>query len=225
MKQATPPTPDSDALMMLAREVDRMRSELADLGRLRHDVQALARGLADLARTTSGGNIPGGDTPAPDWLSVDDPGLAVVWLSGVHAWTGRVWCRYPDVTLPDCWLWHPSVVAELLVGWQLWIEATYPGAECTALGVWHDRWRTGVNSRISKALSGCERTPGHHVNRSGVKFTYNVSYLDELASWWATANAAAVVDLDSAPGLTPATHPNGDRARRPPTTLTTSTRQ
>ena len=56
--------------------------------------------------------------------------------------------RYPDgvAVLPECWLWHPDVVEELLWLMHAW-RAAYEGrgASVQLAGDWHDRQRPGVD--------------------------------------------------------------------------------
>ncbi|HEY5178828.1 MAG TPA: hypothetical protein VIJ07_03480 [Dermatophilaceae bacterium] len=64
--------------------------------------------------------------PAPNWLTVTDPAVAVAWLNTVQGRVHRVWARYAPI--PGCWPWHPSVFAELLVTHLQWDLAVTDGA-------------------------------------------------------------------------------------------------
>ena len=200
------------ALGALAGQVDQLRHDLTDLTHstrgLRRDVAAHTRALDDLAQLARRGPVPTPDprTPdapdtdvVPDWMAVADPALAIAWLTDLSVWVPRVWVRYPGAPLPGCWPWHPPVVAELLVSRHVWAEATLPGQGAGALAAWHDRWRPGAMSRINRALSGCDRAAGCHVNTAGHHHTFDRAFLDELAHWWATSDRG---NLDHAPGLT-----------------------
>ena len=69
--------------------------------------------------------------------------------------------RYPDgvAVLPECWLWHPDVVEELLWLMHAW-RAAYEGrgASVQLAGDWHDRQRPGVVRRVRTAVGSC--SPG-----------------------------------------------------------------
>jgi hypothetical protein len=202
------------ALAALALQVDHLARDVADLARIRDDLAAHARAIDALTRlvhhlgTTpdpaAGADVtgPGGTpelAPVPEWLSVTDPAQAVAWLADLVVWVGRVWARYPAADLQACWPWHPAVVAELLTVRHAWAEATLPGQSVLALAAWHDRWRPAAMHRINRAMTGCDRGAGCHVNPAGHHYHYNPAYLDELAHWWATTPHP---DPDTAPGLT-----------------------
>ena len=86
------------------------------------------------------------------WLDADldphDPSVAEDILTRLAQWVAGVYLRYPDARLPDCWLWHPEVVEELLWLHQAWLAAYAEGARVTAAADWHDRYRPGVVARI-----------------------------------------------------------------------------
>jgi len=153
------------------------------------------------------GGVPGtGDgqaveEPAPAWLVVDDPAVAVAWLADLAVWVPAVWQPYLQTRTPDCWPWHPAVVAELLVARHQWADATLPDAGVEALAGWHDRWRPGAATRVTRAMAGCERAYGTH-KWDSAEYVFDVAYLDELAHWWATTHGTD--PTQPAPGLTPA---------------------
>jgi len=66
------------------------------------------------------------------------------------------------VTLQSCWLWHPSVVEELLALRGLHADAYMgPNAGWRVACDWHERFRPGVVARVRSTLGGCEL--GRHV--------------------------------------------------------------
>ncbi len=199
---------EGNALAGLARQVDRLENEVAGLATLRADIDehslalrrlsdALAEQATSRARSRaragqqSGGDD--GDRPAvAEWLTVQDPGLAVRWLDELSVWVARVWNAFQP--MPDCWPWHPTVVAELLACRASWTAATGPDATPDALSAWHDRWRPGTAARVGRSLSGCVRA-GLHVD-GAVRCEIDPTVLDEVAVWWATTHGTA-----PAPGL------------------------
>ena len=76
-------------------------------------------------------------------------------LTRLAQWVAGVYLRYPDARLPDCWLWHPEVVEELLWLHQAWLAAYAEGARVTAAADWHDRYRPGVLARIKSSADMC----------------------------------------------------------------------
>lgn len=206
------------ALASLARQLDDVRGQVGELSSIRADLDAHARAIDALTRLAHRtGASPGtaatdtadeSESPVPEWLTVNDAALAVAWLTDLVIWVPRVWLRYPGSAMPACWRWHPAIVAELLVVRHAWADATVPGQSVLPLAQWHDRWRPTATVRVTKALTGCARGAGCHVNPAGHHFQYDLACLDELAEWWAMTDRA---DPDTAPGLTRETgpHPRG----------------
>ena len=219
MSRVPQPGDPAAAIARLVAQVDQLTHDIAAITALRADVETHTRTLADLAdvvRRINSGSTPdraatsaagqvataiGGTDdrepgdPAPDWLTVTDPALAIAWLNSLDHWIRNVWTRYQP--LPVCWPWHPAVVAELLVCAHTWATATLPDLGPEPLAVWHDRWRPGTSHRVTKAMTACERADGDHITGPGTRWAPDPTYLDELAHWWATTHGAT-----PAPGLT-----------------------
>src|SRR5262249_47018486 len=73
-------------------------------------------------------------------------------LDKLAAWVGAVYLRYSDAVsgFPECWMWHPDVVEELLWLHHGWLAAYSPGASRTAVGERHDPQRPGGGGRIPR---------------------------------------------------------------------------
>src|SRR6266536_2117064 len=122
---------------------------------------AAVAGLArELAETTAADGTP---EPAkqPSWLDLPadaEPADAAGLLGQLVEWMGGIFLRYTDAAraLPDCWLWHPDLVEELV-----WLRAAWWAAYRTEGGSvgqaadWHDRHRPGVVRRIREAAGTC----------------------------------------------------------------------
>jgi hypothetical protein len=208
MRRHSPESVD-EALSGFAKQLDSIRHEIKALAGLRADVAAHSRALALLARTatqhddtdegvppalsrreTSSAEAGPGDVPAPAWLTVADPAVAVAWLCELSVWVPAVWQQYLQTATPGCWPWHPAVVAELLVVRQQWAGATVHGVGPDPLAAWHDRWRPDAAVRVHRAMGGCERAYGAHKDREGKEYAYDLACLDEVAHWWATTHGS-----------------------------------
>jgi hypothetical protein len=200
-----PPSPDggppSGAVAGLAREVETLRRRLDQLRSLPQRIEQLADLVAQQAETIAATT----SVPATtSWLNLPtDPNRPAASSSAARAaeqlltelggWVGDVYQRYPDAaqTLPECWLWHPEVVEELLWLHTAWLTAHRPGAPSTAVGDWHDRQRPGVVRRIRDYGGVCsleQHQPGadRHTPAPVAPLTDAVP---DIAEWWATRRA------------------------------------
>jgi hypothetical protein len=208
-----PPSPDGGApggaVAGLAREVETLRRRLDQLQSLPQRIEQLAELLARQAETTAAPVGPAAPAPA-SWLDLstgsdraDESSSAAraaeQLLTGLTGWVGGVYLRYPDAaqTLPECWLWHPEVVEELLWLQSAWLAAYRPGAASTAVGDWHDRQRPGVVRRIRDYAGLCsleQHQPGAD-QRTPAQSASCTDAVSSIAGWWATRRA----DLPPAP--------------------------
>ncbi len=126
-------------------------------------LRQLAADVQLLAATTA---APGDDGPEAEpngpaavrsWLAAADPEQAQLDLRALVQWAGAVYARWPDGTLPSCWLWHPAVVEELWWLSQAHVAAFEGRGACWRdVADWHDRHRPGVVRRIRPVLQTCE---------------------------------------------------------------------
>jgi hypothetical protein len=126
------------------------------------------------------------------WLDADldprDPSVAEAILTRLADWLAGVYLRYPDASLPDCWLWHPDIVEELLWLHQAWLAAYADGARVTAAADWHDRYRPGVVTRIKKSADMCaldDHQPGK-IRHRPARTAPVVNAITVIAAWWST---------------------------------------
>jgi hypothetical protein len=189
---------DAAAVAGLAREVEALRRSVEPLKGLSGQVEDLARVVTELAervashtRKTNGSKV-----AALSWLDLpEDMQTAHQVLAELVGWLPEVYLRYADAarSFPDCWLWHPDVVEELL-----WLMATWQaayrgeGATVAAAGDWHDRYRPGVVRRIKATAGTC--SPENHLPRadrpSGARPVVPLAdALGEIAGWWAQHRA------------------------------------
>lgn len=183
----TPPPQPADAVAALARQVDRLDARLDgyDVDGLRADFRALAATVARLAEGIADAEA-GSDEPAPSWLwPAEPPDAAEVesTLAQLVRWLRRVHLRYADAALPECWLWHPDVVEELVWLRGAW-QAAYHGPMASAqrAGDWHDRLRPGVVRRIKACAGSCSLR--EHLDPPALPVIPAADAVPALAAWW-----------------------------------------
>lgn len=137
---------------------------------------------------------PGGD---PDDTGDGDPGeaespdpveVARELLNALVDWVEQVYLRYADAAngLPECWLWHPPVIEELLWLRHAWMLAYRGENPPTALAWdWHDRYRPGAVRRINRDYGRCSLH--NHSDDSNAEPPRVIARpaVEELAAWWA----------------------------------------
>lgn len=183
-------TPDP-ALTGLARELEVLRRAVADVAALPAQVADLAGLMADLGERVAAlprPNVAG----ASSWLDLPPEfAEAVTVLAELTAWMRAVYLRYADGTagLPECWLWHPDVVEELLWLWRAWTAAYREQAATVALAAdWHDRQRPGVVRRIRMVAGTCSlesHQPGGDRHRSADPVPLAAA-IHLIGDWWTT---------------------------------------
>ncbi len=183
------------AVAGLAREVDGLRRAVEPLRGLPDRVDDLTRLTTDLATTVAALTARRTAAPCPSWLLLPaDPALARGVLDELVGWLGVVYLRYPDGAdhLPECWVWHPDVVEELLWLMHAWAAAYQgPRAGVGLVGDWHDRQRPGVVRRIRQSAGSC--SVENHQTRigwtrrpSGAPPVPGIDILGSIADWWGT---------------------------------------
>ncbi|GLZ49232.1 hypothetical protein Acsp06_54170 [Actinomycetospora sp. NBRC 106375] len=185
-----------EALAGLAREVDGLRRGLEVLVGTPTRVDDLARTVAQLADALAATPARPGPMVAPSWLTAPGDGEALTGLlEELCRWLHTVFLRYPDgaAVLPECWLWHPEVIEELLWLSHAW-RAAYDdrGASVQLAGDWHDRQRPGVVRRLKTTVGSCSRErhqtrPGWNTTPTGAIPVPGVDAAPAIARWWADA--------------------------------------
>ncbi|MFC4950780.1 hypothetical protein ACFPFQ_45775 [Pseudonocardia sp. GCM10023141] len=132
-------------------------------------VDALTALVTQLADSVAALTARKGPVPAPTWLDAPTD-LAVVQklLAEMCEWMRVIYLRFTDAaaSLPECWLWHPDVVEELLWLMYAWLAAYQgPAASVGLAGDWHDRLRPGTVRRIKQYAGACSRE--NHITRAG----------------------------------------------------------
>jgi hypothetical protein len=180
----------------VARDIEALRCSIdklpvEELRRLPGRVDELAGLLARLADTVNASAATGGGVVS--WLDLPaevDATYAV--LGELLAWLQVVYLRYPDAaaSLPDCWLWHPEVVEELLWLMHAWLAAYRDdNAPVTAAADWHDRYRPGVIRRITSSAGRCSlenHQPRDDQPLPGGPVVPGAGAVEQIATWWAT---------------------------------------
>ncbi|SFW50396.1 hypothetical protein [Amycolatopsis australiensis] len=193
-----------EAVTPLPKQVQQLRDEVAPLP---EQVKRLAKVVKTLAEQVNPDDEGGRTRPLswldlPDGQEVDrDPAeLAQEVLSDLSVWLVRVFLRYSDAVLPECWCWHPDVVEELVWLMRSWLTA-YVDADATVARAadWHDRYRPGVVKRIKAATANCSlenHQDGGERHRPGPQVPSGAA-LAPIAAWWGTARTSTAPEPDA----------------------------
>ncbi len=182
--------PSIAAVTGLAREVEALRKGMkhtASAGDLKRLADTVAE-LGDTIGATAGGG--GAEaTPPASWLAWQDSATqAGVLVGDLAAWMAGIYLRYADAEgLPECWLWHPEVVEELLWLMQAWLAAYESDfASVRLAGDWHDRLRPGVVRRIKESYAKACSLENHTGSRTkAAPQVPVVDAVEAMAAWWA----------------------------------------
>jgi hypothetical protein len=210
---ATPPPSIVDSVAALARQVERLAAEVANVERLREDVHGLTLTVAGIADELAHADIPGEDA-APSWLWPAEPMRAddaASVLAQLVRWAGRVYLRYADGGLPECWLWHPEVIEELLWLHAAW-QSAYLGATASAQRAadWHDRQRPGVVRRVRAVAGSCSLR--EHFEQPRTPGVPAADAAPAIAAWWAEPGREAPVPSSNQIRIADAAHRKGAAA-------------
>jgi hypothetical protein len=191
-------SPDGPDVAGLGREVEALRRRLGQLDRLSECVDELTELVSHLADTAAVIEAPTNVTAStPSWLDfpADERAAndAEQVLSSLAAWVAGVYLRYRDAirAFPDCWLWHPEVVEELLWLHRAWTAAYSGQAPPTAVGDWQERQRPGVVHRIREYAGVCSleaHLPGRDRHTRAPDLPI-VDAIAAIAAWWVTDRA------------------------------------
>ncbi|MHA6779618.1 hypothetical protein ACVGOW_01250 [Pseudonocardia saturnea] len=185
----------ADALAGLARDLDELRRTVDPLREVSGRVNDLARLVGQLADTVAAMTKRPAAAPTPSWLLLPaDETVVEQVLAELCAWLHTIYLRYPDsvATLPQCWLYHPDVVEELLWLMHAWCAAYQgKGASVQLAGDWHDRQRPGVVRRIRSSAGSCSIE--RHQTRAdwdqrptGAAPVPGIDAVEVITAWWAT---------------------------------------
>jgi hypothetical protein len=203
----------------LAREIDGLRRDLGELLTLSTRLDELTVLVAQLADATATATAASGGGVV-SWLDLptDPPETAMAVLTELIRWMEVVYLRYSDAaqSLPDCWLWHPDVVEELLWLMHAWLAAYRDDTAPVSLAAdWHDRYRPGVVRRINATAGRCSleahQLRGTEPDDSGPPVVPLAEAMAPIAEWWATRRS------DPAPQPDPAQLATAAVRRRPGT--------
>jgi hypothetical protein len=197
---------DAGAVAGLAREIEALRQAIDKLPidklpGLPARLNELAGLVAQLAEATTAATSEVGGVPS--WLDLPaDVDAAYAVLGELLSWMQVVYLRYPDAAagLPDCWLWHPDVVEELLWLMHAWLAAYRDDkAPMSLAGDWHDRYRPGVVRRITSNAGRCSLE--NHQPRDGQPLPSApvvpvAGAAEQIATWWATTRTDPAPEPD-----------------------------
>lgn len=175
------------AVAGLASEVEGLRKRVEPLQKVPRQVAQIAGQLNQLAEQVGELVSRPGPAVVRSWLALDGDGaLASEVLDALTAWLRSVFLRYPDAAavLPECWVWHPDVVEELLWLMRAW-QAAYFDDDGGVLRVadWHDRYRPGVVRRLKSTAQTCSLE--QHSPPQPPPSVPLEDATEQIAEWWA----------------------------------------
>jgi hypothetical protein len=186
----------ADAVAGLAREIEALRRSVEPLLPVSDRVNELAGLLAHVTDVVAALSARPAASPAPSWLMLPTEEFTARRLLGeLTAWLHAIFLRYPDgaAGLPECWLYHPDVVEELLWLMHAWSAAYQgPGASVALAGEWHERSRPAVVRRIKLSAGACsierhQTRPGWDQRPTGAAPVPGMESVEVIARWWAAA--------------------------------------
>lgn len=186
----TGPGPDPDARSSVAglarelQEVARIVNQLAGLPERVADLGDLVARLADELATNPKAARANGAT---SWLALPTEGQPSAVLTDLADWMSRVFLRFPDGAqhLPECWLWHPEVIEELIWLRVAWALVYHPELGTPLLvGDWHDRYRPGVVRRIRERAGTCSLERHRDGDVGAAPVVPLAEAIDLISGWW-----------------------------------------
>jgi hypothetical protein len=183
------------AVAGLAREVEALRRAIDGMRQITGRVEELASLVARLAETSAAAAVRPERGGTPSWLDLpNNLDAADLTLNELLGWMAKVYLRYADAarSLPDCWLWHPDVVEELLWLMHAWGAAyRFEGVSVSLAADWHDRLRPGVVRRIKAGAGQCSlenHQPGRELHTPALRPPL-AGATEAIAGWWAAHRA------------------------------------
>ncbi|MEQ4205782.1 hypothetical protein [Actinopolymorpha sp. B9G3] len=194
------PEDTAAAVAGLAREVEGLSRAVKELQGLPRRMDELSEMFARLSTAAAAAAAQGASPSVgtPSWLALPAGGSdAEMVLKDLLGWMEQVYLRYADAasSLPECWMWHPDVVEELVWLQHAWLYA-YTDAEQFRPhlpGDWHDRQRPGVVRRIKASAGTCSldnHLPAGTHHHDAVRPPVGEA-LEQIAAWWAMRRGEA----------------------------------
>jgi hypothetical protein len=176
------------AVAGLAREVEAMRRAMKQVATAA-ELARLAQVVTELSETTATNRTSTAEPElVPSWLTFPARASdARAVLTDLTGWLTDVYLRYADAarTLPECWLWHPEIVEELVWLMYAWLAAYREDeASVRSAGDWHDRLRPGVVRRIAEYAKACSLENHLPARASGAPDVPVADAVEAIAAWW-----------------------------------------
>jgi hypothetical protein len=198
----------------LAQQIAALRSEVAGLAALGHQVGVLADRVTELAAGESGSEAP----RVLSWFDADAE-QAPELLADVAQWAYAVFTRYTQgrSVLSNCWQRHPAAVEALNALHTAWLAIYRASDGRPAAAVdWHVRMLPGTLDLLRAEVDRCDELQ-HAPGGTAVTFdadnprpVRDPEQIADYADWWATTRGDDSAEPE--PGL-PARTP--DTAPRP----------
>lgn len=134
----------------------------------------------------------------PDWILAGDKDEALRWLDSLRAWVDKVFAVHTGRALPDCWIWHPRAVEELLA-MQAHRTFVHASPNATLLSDYQTRFLDAAVKRLvvksagqASILSKCVEEGVHVDPELGVpphmvtRFKVDRGAINAYVGWWTT---------------------------------------
>lgn len=118
----------------------------------------------------------------PDWFQVKDYETARKWIADVSEWLTAVVHRGRGVKLPECWLWHPAAVSDLLALHSYYVWAYKQSNPSGALQLWGQWWeRLEPSAHFASCYDG---TNGLFHSEREKTWTVDLDAALGYIEWW-----------------------------------------
>ena len=127
------------------------------------------------------------------WLQEDDEEGARLTLEDVAGWVGQVWLQYPDGVLPECWLYHPPIIEELVAVMGAHRACFRKGGTWQMFADWHARYRPAAAERIRRYAPSCTldlHQPGEQFDPAVVPTVPRLQDVSVVAAQWISTGTA-----------------------------------
>ena len=158
-----------------------------DIGVLHERVEALERDVATIAEAYVKLTSQRDPSRVRSYLQEDDEESARLTLEDLAGWAAAVWVQYPDGQLPECWLYHPPIIEELVAVMGAHRACFRKGGTWSQFADWHARLRPSAAERIRRYAPSCTldlHQPGEQFDPAAVTSVPRLQDISQVAAQW-----------------------------------------